>query len=125
MTLKLKLVALALAASAIFGMLYASYQYVKQQGALEAKAECEQQFKEYQNKVAERLETLESSLSTISGSLSQQNQQLSRNIGQVLQRVKKPEYVTVVKDGNCTLSQEFLKDLNSAIDAVNSQRAAK
>ena len=116
---KLIIGAVILAATLLLG--YAGYSHVKDIGYQEAKVECDEKFAEYQKKVNERLERIEGKVSGITTDLISSNTELNTGVSQILESMRNTPSVTI-KGGKCVPTQEFVNNLNSAIEKANKKK---
>lgn len=122
--LNVKLIAIVVSILLLLGLLTATYSHIKQTGYLEAQAECEQKFKEYQSQIDAKLEKLSVSIASNTDILISNNENLTQDISSILSRVKKQSNITI-KNGKCVTSDQYVKDVNAAIDRVNADIGGK
>lgn len=95
---------------------YQGYSY----GTLSAQQQCAENNAKYQLALQNKIDAIESNLSTLATIGQQREEQLAQDISQILAGVKKKP-VTVVKNGQCNPSATFLDGINQAIDRANSK----
>lgn len=123
-SLNIKLIAAVVSILLLLGLLTVTYAHIKQTGYLEAQAECDKKFKEYQLQIDAKLEQLSTSLATNTDILISNNENLTQDISSILSRVKKQSNITI-KNGKCVTSDQYVKDVNAAIDRVNADIGGK
>lgn len=94
------------AALAIVLGLWAGYAKVKDIGYQEASTKYEQQIKEYQTEVANRIKAIETSSQALVLETRTNNEVLTKNVSNIVYGLKGKNLV-IIKDGVCTPSKTF------------------
>jgi hypothetical protein len=116
----IKALAGAALVAALAGGGYLGYSYVKNIGYQEAKVECEERFKEYNDIVLQKIERIESNSSTLVENSKKANEKLSGDINTIMKSVK-GKTLTIVKNGECIPSQTFSDTINSVNKRINTE----
>ena len=114
-----KLIPYVLGAVLLSGSLFGAYKYVEKQGYDKAQVECTQKFDKYQKEVDARLASIQTNIFNLTGELTTNNSALSSDINDIVKRLKGLKPTTIVKEGKCVPTKEFVDSLNEAIDRAN------
>ena len=120
MILQIKLAIAAIAVAGTLATGYIGYSYVKSIGYNEAKVECDQRFKEYNDIVMQKIERIESNSTTLVENSKIANEKLSEDITTIMKSVK-GKTLTIVKNGECVPSQTFSDTINSVNKRINGE----
>ncbi len=94
------------------------YRTAYNHGKLAAHEACIAETEHLVKQIHERITQVESNLDKLADVATVQQERLSKDIQQILERVKaKP--ITVIKNGKCVPSQNFVEGLNEAIRRAN------
>lgn len=104
--------------SAIVAVLGVGYNTAYTHGKLAGESECIAQTEELVQQIHTRISQVEQNLDRIADLATVQQDKLSKDIEQILKKVKsKP--VVIVKNGKCVPSTNFVEGINEAIRRAN------
>ena len=109
----------ALLAILLGGLGLLGYQHVYHKGYEAASVKYERQIKEYNDKIDNRISTLESSSTVLIEQTLLGNQATKVDLAKVLKTLSNKPLYTIDSKGACKLSDDFVKAYNDGIARVN------
>lgn len=106
MTSTIKLIIIAIIFAVVTGVGYTTYNHIKDIGFQEAKVICDENFKKYEEQRSKKISEIETESKDLAAQSKLREGELTKKMT-LLKKQLKIKPLVLVKEGKCTLTQEF------------------